>query len=148
MLSRRVIATLAFVLGFAVAAVAFDEDNGLHRAMESLKKHMKPLSQSIGDAAKNDESLKHLMDMQVLALESKKFDPPTAEALKGDELAKHVNDYQTDMTKLLVELATMELEVRAGDNAAAQARVKAGLVKMREDGHDKFQGEEDHDRRK
>jgi hypothetical protein len=66
MFSRRVTATLAFVFGFAVAAVAFDEDNGLHRAMESLKKHMKPLSQSIGDATKNEETLKHLhlMDMQ------------------------------------------------------------------------------------
>ena len=148
MLSRRVTATLTFVLGFAVAAVAFDEDNGLHRAMKNLKKHMKPLSQSIADAAKNDDTLKHLVEMQGLVLESKKFDPPTAEALKGEELAKHVNDYQADMTKLLVELATMELEVRAGDNAAAQARVKSGLVKMREDGHDKFQGEEEHERRK
>ncbi len=148
MLSRRVTATLAFVFGFSVAAVAFDEDNGLHRAMESLKKHMKPLSQSIGDATKNEETLKHLMDMQGLTLESKKFDPPTAAALKDEERAKHVNDYQADMTKLLVELATMELEVRAGDNAAAQARVKSGLVKMREDGHDKFQGEEEEHRRK
>lgn len=148
MLSRRVTATLTFVLGFAVAAVAFDEDNGLHRAMESLKKHMKPLSQSIADTAKNDDTLKHLTEMQALVLESKKFDPPTAKDLKGDELAKHVNDYQSDMTKLLVELATMELEVRAGDNAAAQARIKAGLVKMREDGHDKFQPSEGDERRK
>jgi soluble cytochrome b562 len=143
MFSRRLFAVTAFVLGFAVAAVAFDDDSDspLHRTMEGLKKHMKPLNQLIADPAKNAESLQHLVEMQGLVLEAKKYEPPSATALKDDAKAKHLNEYQIEMTKLLVEVATMELDVRAGDNAKAQASIKARLVKMRDAGHDKFQGE-------
>jgi soluble cytochrome b562 len=123
------------------APVLVDGDEALEQAMEDLKKNLKMLSQSVGDAARNEESLRALQAMQGSVLKAKLTSPPHAEKLPAGEQAKFKSDFRRDLCKALADLVQVEIEVLEGKNDAAKKRLAENVVAFRDASHAKYDPE-------
>ncbi len=117
------------------------EDERLETAMQALVPSLKALSRSLGDPAQNEASLAALTDMQKQALAAKDTAPANLDEIPEAEREAHTRAFRADMARLLRELCEMEIEVCEGNNDAAKARVRSGLIPLRNASHEKYQKE-------
>lgn len=136
----------ALALGLVFHEIGFSTttsrpDEAIEEAMQGLGSGMKKLSRSIGDPEMNEATLATLDSMQQHALAAKGLKVPNLDEVKEEDRDAHQLSYRADMAKLLRELCEMEIEVCDGKNDKAKARVRANLLPLRNDSHEKYQEE-------
>jgi hypothetical protein len=115
------------------------EDSPLHAAMEGLKADLRKLGGLLKAGDKQSDALAAVADMQRLVLEAKLLQPSNLPEIAEAGRPAHVLAYRKQMAELLQEVATLEIDVIDGENAAALELIKGRLTEMRDVGHEKFQ---------
>ena len=115
------------------------DDSKLEEAMGGLVDGLKPLAKSLKDPEQNAASLGFISAMQAHTHAAKVLSPTNLDEFKGEARAAHLLAYRADMTRLLRELCEMEIEICEGKNEDALARIRGGLIPLRNASHEKYQ---------
>lgn len=131
---------LALMACASLAAVRAAQDGPppLDALMGGLKHNLKLVGTALAAPERVNESLPPLREMQAIALAAKTAVPATLATLAAEEQAKRLPAYQADMARLLIELTELELDVLEGRPEAAAARIKEGLIALRDASHEKW----------
>ncbi|MFT7464199.1 MAG: soluble cytochrome b562 [Pseudohongiellaceae bacterium] len=132
---------LSAVAAFLAAATvpSSSDESALEELMGDMKANLKTLSTALTTEGGEDTALTALNDMQVITITAKRGVPPHMSEVPKKDQAAHIADYKTQYARLLQELAAIEIDVLAGHADKAMARVRSGLLPVRNDAHDKFQ---------
>jgi soluble cytochrome b562 len=118
-----------------------EEHTELGSHMEELGKVFRRLNRQIGDASKNEDSLKLMASIREHAEAAMKLEPAKKAEVSADQQAKFLADYQAKMKSFLANIAKLESALKAGNNAEAEALVKT-LKQDQKEGHKEFKIEE------
>lgn len=139
---------LLFAIAPAVTALELSSveanavaEEPIEEAMGGIMGGLKALSKSLADPAQNEASLAALTSMQEHALAGKTLAPTNMDEIDEKDRPAHLLAYRADMTRLLRELCEMEIEVCEGKNEEAKARIRNGLIPLRNESHQKYQPE-------
>lgn len=111
--------------------------------MESLKDHLKFIAQNLSDPAARPQTLERVHDMQRLVWLAKTMTPGTVASLPEPERSARQLLFRRRMNELLAECCRLEIHLIDGQAADAWNIIKGPLLKMREDGHELYQPEDD-----
>ncbi|MCL4210801.1 MAG: hypothetical protein HRU76_02500 [Phycisphaeraceae bacterium] len=148
---RSVIPVLSLVVVAAVAAALIaaaprganrGDDVSLHDRMEVLRNNLRSLARSVGDPAKQQESLKLVAEMQKHIVAAKEQPAPKLDTLPAAEREPYGLAYRKAMTEVLEELARLEIDIIDRNAEQATKRIRENLVKMRDAAHEKFNVDE------
>lgn len=115
------------------------EEGPVAKQMEVLGGNIRKLGKSIGSEEKRDETLATLATMQAAALEAKNHDPAKLASLPEKEQARLRASYRKDMGTFVKSLIDVEHLVLDGKYDDAQKAIRAQVLPLRNDGHDKYQ---------
>lgn len=136
-----VMATAVLVLA---AATTPDDHQSLHELMEGLKDNLKGISKNLENESQRPVALQHIAQMEGIVLLAKEQEPTNMDAVPEADRAAHALAFRSAMAALLAELAAIEQDICAGDNAAAMTAVRGKLLDLRNAGHDEFQPKDEH----
>lgn len=105
------------------------EETELGNHMDKMGGAFRKLKRQIGDATKNEDSLKLVATIKAESAESTKLTP----AWHPDDKAK----FQAKMKEFNTKVAALETALKAGDNAAA-GKICEELGAAQKDGHKEF----------
>ena len=118
----------------AEAAQAAEEANPLHESMETMQRNLKALRKLMRDAAKKDEALAAVHEMEDAVLVGLANVPEPLEKLEGSALLAHDVDYKRRMASVYTTLLDMELALDKGDADALKTLYRA-LGGQKKEGH-------------
>lgn len=113
--------------------------------MKAMNEHLKFIAQHLSDPADRSQVLEHTHDMQRLAWLAKTMTPATIAAFPEPERAARQLDFRRRMNEVLAECCRLENFVIEGRVLEAWNVIKGPLLKMREEGHQRYQEENDQD---
>lgn len=145
---RRLVLSTSFVSAavlFLAAArpLPAAPDGDLEELMSKMRRQYKAAVEGAQDASKNAETLKALDEIEGLILEAKRLEPTNLGDIPTDARMDHTHDYRSVMARLLSEVALAEADLWHGENEAAARRLAGSVRDLREEGHEKFQPEEE-----
>jgi len=145
LLSSALLASaLALAAHRSFASSTASDETKLGEIMGGMRGKTKALAGTIGDAAKNADSLKSLDELERLILDAKLLEPTDMPEIAADKQPAHLAAFRHQMALLLSEVAQVEAEVAAGKNADAEKRLKNKVTALRDEGHQEFQPEDEH----
>jgi cytochrome c556 len=106
--------------------------------MEKIGGAFRALNRQIGDASKNEDSLKRIATIRENAEASLKLDPAKKADIPADRQAKFVADYQAKMKAFIADVNKVEAALKAGNNDEAKNLLQ-NLKQDQKEGHDEFQ---------
>jgi hypothetical protein len=118
---------------------AEDQPNSLDDQMLAMKKQLKALSAGLAESSPTAELLGYVTAMQELVLQAKLHDPSNLEDQPVARRSAHKNAFRSDMLRLLIELASLELDLIEERNEDASARITGALFKLRNASHERYQ---------
>lgn len=107
--------------------------------MKMMGGALKALKSSAGDAAKKEEALQAVGQLQRGCLASKGIKPGK---LPGADLAKAQDDYRRDQIKLMTMALELETLILDGKTKEAVAAVNT-ISQFRDDSHEKYEEKKD-----
>lgn len=119
------------------ASKAKEEHTELAGHMEEMGKVFRRLGRQVGDASKNEDSLKLIATIREHAEAGLKLEPAKKAEVPAAQQAKFVADYQAKMKSFLGNIAKLESAIKAGNNAEAEDMIKA-LKQDQKEGHKEF----------
>jgi cytochrome c556 len=114
-----------------------DDETPLGEKMESMNKAFRQLRKQIADPAQNESSLELLAIVLDGAKASLAFKPAYTAEQPADAQEQFVKEYHEQMTAFVAEIEKTIATVKAGDQPAAEALVKA-LGDAQRKGHRQF----------
>jgi soluble cytochrome b562 len=150
MILPRRLAVPAALLSTAVLLLAAARPVGqsteptLDELMGKMRRQYKAASKGASDPSQNEATLKSLDEIEELILASKRLEPTNLSDVPSDARMDHIHDYRSVMARLLSEVALAEADLWHGDNEAAAKRLAGSVRDIREEGHEKFQPEDEH----
>ncbi|MHC4823689.1 MAG: hypothetical protein ACYTEP_06690 [Planctomycetota bacterium] len=119
------------------------EDEGpLAEAMESIKDNMRALRKSLGDPARDGESVHHAQGMMKSALEALKYVPEAPEHMSGADVVQWRVDFQRKMLSVCDHLLQVELALAQGRHEDAKMLYRA-IGDLKKEGHDTYDPDEE-----
>jgi soluble cytochrome b562 len=112
-------------------------DSELGKQMEELGKSVKALKKSVKDPAKNEESLKLVVQAQQSALASKQLSPAVLEKAPAADRPKLLSGYRKSMAVVVADLCKLEQQLIDGKNDEAAETLK-NLKTLEDEGHEKY----------
>lgn len=141
------ISSLLLLLGIAIAipvtqaeeaapaaSAAKKAKTDLEKAMSTIGRANRQLKKQIKDASKNESSLELVAKLREGAEASLKLIPAKAQDLPADERDAFTSKYKASMKDFLAGVSKLEADLKANDNAAADADLK-NLNSQEKDGH-------------
>jgi len=114
-----------------------DDETELGNRMDDMSSAVRKLKKQVGDATKNEDSLKLVATIRKNAEAASKEKPAWTADQPADKQAEFVAQYQKGMKDLLALIDKLEAALKAGDNAAAQ-QVLGDMGKAQKAGHKQF----------
>lgn len=118
----------------------------LEDVMDAMNEHLKFIAQHLSDPADRPQVLEHVHDMQRLAWVAKTMTPATVAAFPEPERTARQLDFRRRMNEVLAECCRLENHVIDGKVLEAWNVIKGPLLKMREDGHERYQEKDGQDK--
>lgn len=118
-------------------------DESLADVMESLKEHLKFIAQHLSDPADRGAVLAHVHDMQRLVWTAKTMTPDSIAALPEQEREVRQLDFRRRLDEVMIECCRLEMHVIDGRAADAWNVIRGPLLKLREEGHERYQEKDD-----
>lgn len=115
----------------------------LETLMSAMNGHLKFIAQNLSDPGMRPKVLEHIHDMQRLAWTAKTRVPGAVAALPEGEQTEVQLEFRRRMNEVLIECCRLEMHVIDGRAAEAWKVIKGPLLKLREQGHDRFQDQDD-----
>lgn len=109
----------------------------LGERMSALSRAFKKLRLQVGDAAKNEDSLRLVATIRENAEASLQLEPEKTADLPESDRAKFKAEFAARMKSLLADIAKLESALRAGDNPEA-GKIVQGLADAQKEGHKEF----------
>lgn len=133
-----VAACAAFTVALAAGVAQQPQDNPRPRPnMRAADRAFKQLQTLVADAAKKQEALDLLQQMQVELLQAKAKRPPRTDKTDAGLQAKFLSDYRM-MTADLLALTLDAEKALLSDKPADAAKAVDAMLALKEDGHKKF----------
>lgn len=118
-------------------APAVEHHTPLEEKMSAMGKTFKKLRAQIGDASKNEDSLKLVASLRENAEAAAKLEPAKKADLPAADQAKFQADYVAGMKALVADIARLEDSLKAGNNEEAKLLLEK-LNSDQKDGHKEF----------
>ncbi|HVS52998.1 MAG TPA: cytochrome b562 [Opitutaceae bacterium] len=115
-----------------------EEQTELGDHMEKISGAFRALGRQIGDATKNEDSLKRIAVIREQAEAAMKLDPAKKADIPADQQAKFVADYQAKMKAFIADVNKVEAALKAGNNDEAKNLLQS-LKQDQKEGHTEFQ---------
>ncbi|MCL4220797.1 MAG: hypothetical protein KJZ65_05465 [Phycisphaerales bacterium] len=111
----------------------------LETLMNAMNGHLKFIAQNLSDPAMRPKVLERVHDMQRLAWTAKTRTPATVSGLPQADQAAAQLEFRRRMNEVLIECCRLEMHVIDGRASEAWNVIKGPMLKLREQGHDRFQ---------
>lgn len=121
-----------------------DDQTELGEHMGNMGRAFRKLGREVGDASKNDDSLKQVATMHKEAEAALNLQPEKTADLPADQRAKFVAAYQDGIKHLIGDIDKLDAALKAGKNDEAADLVKA-LKKDMGEGHKEFKKKKKND---
>lgn len=115
----------------------------LEAMMNVMNGHLKFIAQNLSDPAMRPKVLERVHDMQRLAWTAKTRTPDTVAALPEPDRTAAQLEFRRRMNEVMIECCRLEMHVIDGRASEAWNVIKGPLLKLREQGHDRFQDKDD-----
>jgi membrane-bound lytic murein transglycosylase B len=127
----------------AAAAGSASEEEELEHAMEAMNGCVKAWAKGL-DASNRDKALEQVAKFQTNVLVSKLQTPPEAAKVEDSKRAEFLTGFRRKLVDVLA--ASCKLETALIDNKFDDANkvVKQELLRLKKEGHDAYQGKEEH----
>lgn len=123
--------------GSPPAAKKKEIETELSQQMDKMSKAFRALRRSVGDAAKNEESLRHVAAIKAAAAASAKLEPYKAGEVPAGDRSGMVSGYRGKMADFAAVVEQLEAALKAGRNDEA-AKLVEQMGAMQKEGHREF----------
>lgn len=137
------LAVMSTAQGQPAVALGAPQAGELETLMNAMNGHLKFIAQNLSDPSMRPRVLEHIHDMQRLAWSAKTRVPDAVAGLPEAEQAAAQLEFRRRMNEVLIECCRLEMHVIDGRAAEAWNVIKGPLLKLREQGHDRFQEQDD-----
>lgn len=142
-LTPGVLAVLSTAQSQPAVTLGTPQASELEALMDAMNGHLKFIAQNLSDPAMRPRVLEHVHDMQRLAWTAKTRTPATVAGLPQAEQVAAQIEFRRRMNEVLIECCRLEMHVIDGRASEAWNVIKGPLLKLREQGHDRFQEQDD-----
>ena len=118
-------------------------DEALEHAMEAMNGSLKALLKGV-DANNKDKALEHVAKLQTNVLIAKLATPPMAEKLDAAKRPAFLAGYRHKLVDVLAASCKLEAAILDGKFDEANKVAKEELTRLKKEGHDEYQEEEEH----